>query len=81
MNWVSVAAPDKAMEVMVQLRYRSHPVPAQLIPIPAIDNDHLAGRPHRCRLQFKEKQFSIAPGQAAVFYHGDVVLAGGLIQH
>ena len=81
MNWVSVAAPDQAMEVMVQLRYGSRPVPAQLIPIPAIDNDHLAGRPHRCKLQFKEEQFSIAPGQAAVFYDGDAVLGGGLIQH
>ena len=29
---------------------------------------------------FKKEQFSIAPGQAAVFYCGDVVLGGGIIQ-
>ena len=37
-------------------------------------------RPHRCRLDFAEEQFSITPGQAAVFYAGDTVLGGGLIQ-
>jgi tRNA-specific 2-thiouridylase len=80
MNWVSVAAPDEALEVMVQLRYRSRPVPAELIPVAATDDDRMAGRPHRCRLQFHDEQFSITPGQAAVFYHGEVVLGGGLIQ-
>ncbi|MCX5931280.1 MAG: tRNA 2-thiouridine(34) synthase MnmA, partial [Cyanobacteria bacterium] len=38
------------------------------------------GRPHRAWLSFHEEQFSITPGQAAVFYAGDVVLGGGLIQ-
>jgi tRNA-specific 2-thiouridylase len=42
--------------------------------------DAAAGRPHRCRLQFAEEQFSITPGQAAVFYDGELVLGGGLIQ-
>ena len=36
--------------------------------------------PHRCRLDFAEEQFSITPGQAAVFYDGEVCLGGGLIQ-
>ena len=42
--------------------------------------DARADRPHRCRLAFTEPQFSITPGQAAVFYAGERVLGGGLIQ-
>tara|TARA_Y100001968_G_scaffold329177_1_gene377935 strand:+ start:137 stop:1360 length:1224 start_codon:yes stop_codon:yes gene_type:complete len=79
-NWVSISAPSSKINVDVQLRYRSLPVSAQLIPIKATQKDIHKERPHRCILIFKEKQFSITPGQAAVFYTKDVVLGGGLIQ-
>ncbi|MBU6250866.1 MAG: tRNA 2-thiouridine(34) synthase MnmA [Cyanobacteria bacterium REEB417] len=79
-NWVSIAPSSEAFEVDVQVRYRSAPVKALLSPLPATDADAAAGRPHRCRLQFAEEQFSITPGQAAVFYAGELVLGGGLIQ-
>ena len=79
-NWVSIAPSSEAFEVDVQVRYRSAPVKALLSPLPATDADAAAGRPHRCRLQFAEKQFSITPGQAAVFYADELVLGGGLIQ-
>jgi tRNA-specific 2-thiouridylase len=78
--WVSVAAPEAPIAVAVQVRYRSAPEPAWLHPLPATEADAAAERPHRCRLQFAEEQFSITPGQAAVFYAGDTVLGGGLIQ-
>jgi tRNA-specific 2-thiouridylase len=79
-NWVSMAPPQEPLEVAVQVRYRSGPEKALLTPIPATAADAAAGRPHRCRLQFAEEQFSITPGQAAVFYDGELVLGGGLIQ-
>ncbi len=79
-NWVSVVTPEEAMEVEVQVRYRSGPERAWLIPLPATDADRAADRPHRCRLEFAEEQFSITPGQAAVFYRGEMLLGGGLIQ-
>jgi len=79
-NWVSIAAPQEPIEVEVQVRYRSGAVAARLSPLPATAADAAAGRPHRCRLEFAEEQFSITPGQAAVFYAGDRVLGGGLIQ-
>jgi len=79
-NWVSLAPPQEPIAVEVQVRYRSGAVAAQLTPLPATEADHAAGRPHRCRLEFAEEQFSITPGQAAVFYAGDRVLGGGLIQ-
>jgi tRNA-specific 2-thiouridylase len=79
-NWVSIEPPLAAREVAVQVRYRSGPVKALLGPLPATAADAAAGRPHRCQLQFAEEQFSITPGQAAVFYDGEMVLGGGLIQ-
>ena len=79
-NWISMAPPSSAINVEVQVRYRSGPVAAQLTPIEATAEDIAADRPHRCSLTFNEEQFSITPGQAAVFYADDAVLGGGLIQ-
>ena len=79
-NWVSIPPVEQPIDVAVQIRYRSGPVQALLTPVPATPADAAAGRPHRCRLQFAEEQFSITPGQAAVFYDQDMVLGGGLIQ-
>ena len=79
-NWVSIAPLQQPLELEVQVRYRSEPVAAQLTPIPHTPGDEARQRPHRCRLQFLDDQFSITPGQAAVFYGGETVLGGGLIQ-
>ena len=79
-NWVSIDPPSSPLEVQVQVRYRSAPERARLIPVAADQSDQLAERPHRCRLEFLEPQFSITPAQAAVFYYGEMVLGGGLIQ-
>ena len=79
-NWVSIAPPAQPIDVEVQVRYRSGAVAARLTPLPPTEADAAAGRPHRCQLDFADEQFSITPGQAAVFYAGDRVLGGGLIQ-
>jgi tRNA-uridine 2-sulfurtransferase len=34
----------------------------------------------RVKLVFDEPQFSVTPGQVAVWYDGDVVLGGGVIE-
>ncbi len=68
-NWVSVPPLSEPREVEVQVRYRSAPEQALLRPL---DNG-------AATLEFLEPQFSIAPGQAAVFYDGEVLLGGGLI--
>ena len=80
-NWVSIGPPKlgESMNVYVQVRYRSEPVSANLTCIEANDDDAISERPHRCKLTFQEPQFSITPGQGAVFYDGEVVLGGGLI--
>ncbi|MGC6482681.1 MAG: tRNA 2-thiouridine(34) synthase MnmA [Synechococcus sp.] len=81
-NWVSMAPPalGARCRVEVQVRYRSQPVSAWLEVVPSTEVDRAAERPHRCRVQFDQCQFSITPGQAAVFYDGERVLGGGLIQ-
>ena len=79
-NWVSIEPPNQPIEVEVQVRYRGTPQEAKLIPIEPTKTDIERERPHRCRLIFNKSQFSITPGQAAVFYKDDLLLGGGLIQ-
>ncbi|ARV58515.1 tRNA 2-thiouridine(34) synthase MnmA [Nostocales cyanobacterium HT-58-2] len=69
-NWVSIAEPSTPIRAQVQVRYRSSPVPVMVIPL---ENS-------RVRIVFDEPQFSITPGQAAVWYDGDKVLGGGIIE-
>jgi tRNA-uridine 2-sulfurtransferase len=69
-NWVSIAEPTAPIHAEVQIRYRSVAVPAMVIPL---GND-------RVRIVFDDPQFSITPGQAAVWYDGEVLLGGGLIE-
>lgn len=69
-NWVSIEAPLAPIRAEVQVRYRSSAVPVTVIPL---ENS-------RVKLVFDEPQFSITPGQGAVWYDGDVVLGGGIIE-
>ena len=78
-NWVSVAAPTAPIRAFVQIRYRSQPVPATIIPV---ESSPTESKPSgtRVKLIFDEPQLSITPGQAAVWYDGDVLLGGGIIE-
>ncbi|NEQ29922.1 MAG: tRNA 2-thiouridine(34) synthase MnmA [Leptolyngbya sp. SIO4C5] len=73
-NWVSIAAPASPIRVMVQIRYRSPAVPATVVPLSA-EADAAS-----IRLVFDDSQFGVTPGQAAVWYDGDRLLGGGLIE-
>jgi tRNA-specific 2-thiouridylase len=41
---------------------------------------HLTSDPARVEVRFDEPQRAVTPGQAAVFYSGDLVLGGGWIK-
>lgn len=69
-NWVSIAQPETPIRAEAQIRYRSRPAAVNVIPLG--DN--------RVKLVFDEPQFGVTPGQAAVLYHAEVLLGGGIIE-
>ncbi len=68
-NWVLGAPPASPRRVAAQVRYRHREAPAL---VRALNS-------HRVDVEFDEPQAAIAPGQAVVFYDGDVVVGGGWI--
>jgi tRNA-specific 2-thiouridylase len=63
-------APTGPVEVTTKIRYNWAEVPAILHPLPG----------NRARLEFRDPQRALSPGQAAVCYQGDRVLGGGWIE-
>ena len=66
---VSLAVTEEAFEATVMTRYRGAERPAEVSLL----------REARARVRFLEPQRAPAPGQAAVFYRGEIVLGGGTI--
>jgi tRNA-specific 2-thiouridylase len=67
-NWLA-PAPDAPVRVTAKIRYKSADHPATIVP--------LAG--HRAEVRFDAPLRDITPGQAVVFYQGDLCLGGGII--
>ncbi|MEJ2152744.1 MAG: tRNA 2-thiouridine(34) synthase MnmA [Gemmatimonadota bacterium] len=67
-NWLSEPATEP-FRARVQIRYRSEPAPAEIIPLP--------GR--RAEVRFVHPQRAVAPGQSAAFYAGERLLGGATI--
>jgi len=68
-NWVAIERLDGRREVLAKGRYKAQEVPATIEP---------AG--DGVRVVFHEPQRTIAPGQAMVFYDGDLVVGGGTVE-
>jgi tRNA-specific 2-thiouridylase len=68
-NWTAGEPPAAASRVTAQIRYRHREAAATLDPL---EDD-------RVSVTFDEPQIAVAPGQAVVFYDGDVVVGGGWI--
>ena len=68
-NWLE----DPSQEVVAQVKVRAR-TPAAPARIQVDDQD-----PTVARLSFDQPVHAITPGQAAVFYRGDLVLGGGWI--
>ena len=68
-NWIAGTPPASGARVTAQIRYRHKEAPASITPV---DNG-------RVQVKFDEPQIAVAPGQAVVFYDGEVVVGGGWI--
>lgn len=80
-NWVSISPPDSPIRAQVQIRYRSQPQAVTVVPLNSPEEKEEDQNLGSCvKLIFDEPIFGITPGQAAVWYDGDLVLGGGIIQ-
>src|ERR1700690_1341478 len=69
-NLISTAKLIEPMRVTVKIRHKHQPAPAVIESV----------GPDSILVPFDEPQRAITPGQAAVFYEGDVVVGGGWIE-
>jgi tRNA-specific 2-thiouridylase len=69
-NWVSIPAPEKPIEALVKIRYRHKGLKAVLNPL---NHDKIF-------IKFTDRSEAVTPGQSAVFYDGERVLGGGIIE-
>jgi len=69
-NFVSINKLEEPMAVQVKIRYKAQGSPALITP----------AQGNAVEVCFEKPQRSVTPGQAAVFYLGDILLGGGIIQ-
>lgn len=69
LSWVSGEAPGEPLNITAKVRYKSPEAAAKL-----------RLRNGSAEVQFSQSQRAITPGQAVVFYRGEAVLGGGLIE-
>ena len=70
LNLISMDKLDRSYNVHVKIRLQHREAGATIFPY----HDHAA------KVIFHEPQVAVAPGQSAVFYQGDTVLGGGIIE-
>jgi tRNA-specific 2-thiouridylase len=72
LSWVNFDTLAKPLQLKARIRYLSKEVDVEVLPV--------EGKERNVRVDFKEPQSAISPGQVIVFYDGDVVLGGGIIE-
>ncbi len=70
MNYIAFEKLEEPIDVKAKIRYSAREADAKVIPM---------GN-KRVRVVFEEPQRAITPGQAVVFYQGDVLVGGGTIE-
>ena len=70
LNWLIYQSLQQSVRFKVKIRFQHDAVDATVSPL---ENGEV-------QVEFDEPQFAIAPGQAVVFYKGDIVAGGGIIK-
>jgi len=70
LNWVAIEELTFPIDVKAKIRYHHVEAEARITPF----------NKDKVLVQFREPQLSITPGQAVVFYNGDLVIGGGTIE-
>lgn len=70
LNFIPFDSLENELQVQVRVRYQAQPADALLTPLPG----------GKVRVRFDRPQRAVTPGQAVVFYDGDLVVGGGTIQ-
>jgi tRNA-uridine 2-sulfurtransferase len=70
-EWSSIPHLEKPLRVMAKIRYNAPMARATLYPLES---------PERVRVVFDEPVRAITPGQFGVFYRGETVVGGGVIE-
>lgn len=72
LNWIAISSLKEPLAVEAKIRYNAAGAKATIYP-----GESGAGR--EVKICFAEPQRAVTPGQAVVFYRGDVVVGGGVI--
>lgn len=72
LNWISIPDLRDPLQVDAKIRYNSAGAPATIFPV----GDETA---YGVRVRFDKPQRAVTPGQAVVFYQGNLVVGGGKI--
>jgi len=70
LNWIAMDRLEQNITAKAKIRYRHQEAEVTISP--------LSGE--EVYIKFKEPQMAITPGQAVVFYDGDIVIGGGIIE-
>lgn len=70
LNWIAIDSLEGPITAQAKIRYSLYEAEAVITPLPE----------QRAHVKFAEPQMAVTPGQSIVFYRGDLVLGGGLIE-
>jgi len=70
LNFISIDFPKKPVVLKARIRYNHRETESEIFPL----------NNKRVRVIFKESQYAVTPGQSVVFYKGDLIAGGGIIE-